>query len=34
MNYVSQFERGSEHSRGTTLKLLFLIRQKGSAAVL
>ena len=33
-NYVSQIERGAKRPRGSTLKLLSLIRQKGLEAVL
>jgi len=33
-NYVSQIERGTKRPRGSTLKLLSLIRQKGLEAVL
>ena len=33
-NYVSQLERGAKRPRGTTLKLLSLIRSKGLEAIL
>ena len=33
-NYVSQLERGAKQPRGATLKLLWLIRNKGLEAVL
>ena len=33
-NYVSQLERGAKRHRGTTLKLLSLIKSKGLDAVL
>ncbi len=33
-NYVSQMERGAKRPRGSTLKLLSLIKSKGLAAVL
>jgi len=33
-NYVSQLERGTKRPRGATLKLLWLIRNKGLEAVL
>jgi putative transcriptional regulator len=33
-NYVSQLERGAKRPRGATLKLLWLIRNKGLEAVL
>jgi putative transcriptional regulator len=32
-NYVSQIERGAKHPRGSTLKLLSLIKSKGLDAV-
>jgi len=33
-NYVSQMERGAKQPRGSTLKLLSLIKQKGPEAIL